>query len=169
MPEPEHPWLAWWRGNRGIEDVPADDILRARTAYYGLVASLDRMTDSILTTLDATGLAEDTLVVYASDHGDRLGERGLWWKHTFFDESVKVPLILAWPGRLPEGERRGQIVALSGVGPTLLEAAGAAALPHASARSFLAVARDGSQPWHGEAFSEYCTDAVPSWTGGMAV
>jgi choline-sulfatase len=168
-PDAEHPWLTWWRRDRGIEQVADDDALRARAAYYGLVASMDRMIGNILATLEAEGLAGDTLVVYASDHGDQLGERGLWWKHTFYEESVKVPLVIAWPGRLPEGERRDGIVELSGLGPTLLEAAGAPALPHARAQSFLGLARDAAHPWHGEAFSEYCTDAVPAWTGGMAV
>ena len=168
-PEQEHPWLGWWRSDRGIEDVTEAEIQRARTAYYGLVASMDRMIGGILDTLDKEGLTENTLIVYASDHGDQLGERGLWWKHTFYDESVKVPLILSWPGRLPEGERRCQIVELSGLGPTLLEAVGAPALANAQSRSFFGLAHDAQHPWAGEAFAEYCTDAVPAWTGGMAV
>lgn len=169
VPEPEHPWLGWWRRDRGIAELPDDAVLRARAAYYGLVASMDRMIGRILAALEAAGLAENTLVVYASDHGDQLGERGLWWKHSFYDESVKVPLILAWPGQLPEGERRDALVELSGLGPTLLDAAGAPALPNAECRNFLPLARDAATPWEGEAFAEYCTDAVPAWTGGMAV
>ena len=165
----EHPWLAWWRESRGIADVSAADAVRARTAYYGLVTALDRTIGRVLAALEAGGLAEDTLVVYASDHGDQIGERGLWWKHTFYDESVKVPLVLAWPGQLPEGERRQQIVNLVDVTATMLDALAAPALPNAQGRSFLAVARDDAAPWLDETFSEYCTDAVPHWTGGMAV
>lgn len=169
VPPEEHPWLGWWRRDRGIDELPEDAVLRARAAYYGLVASMDRMIGRILAALDAAGLAEDTLVVYASDHGDQLGERGLWWKHSFYDESVTVPLILAWPGRLPEGARRGNVVELSGLGPTLLAAAGAPPLPNAQCQGFLGLARDAATPWVDEAFAEYCTDAVPAWTGGMAV
>src|SRR6185437_9967414 len=73
-PADEHPWLAWWRANRGIQHVDPADAMRARTAYYGLVVSMDRMIGRILATLEATGLAQDTLVIYASDHGDHIGE-----------------------------------------------------------------------------------------------
>lgn len=168
-PPREHPWLAWWRANRGIAEVSPADVLRARTAYYGLVASMDRMIGRILAALEATGLARNTLVIYASDHGDHLGERGLWWKHTLYAESVKVPLILAWPDHLPVGERRANVVSLLDLAPTILEALGAPPLPHAAGRSFLSLARNAAAPWPGEAFAEYCTDAVPAWTGGVAV
>jgi choline-sulfatase len=164
-----HPWLTWWRRNRGIETVPEATVMRARTAYYALVARLDALIGRILGTLRANGLDDDTLVVYSTDHGDQLGERGLWWKHTFFDESVKVPLLLAWPGRLPAGERRGQVVGLIDLTPTILEALAAPPLPGAQGRSFLGVARSASAPWLDETVSEYCTDDSPAWTGGMAV
>jgi choline-sulfatase len=165
----EHPWLAWWRSDRGIADVDQASSLRARAAYWGLVTRLDHMIGRILATLDRLGLGENTLVAYTSDHGDQLGERGLWWKHTFYEESVSVPLILSWPGHLPAGARRKQVVNLIDATATILDALGAAPLPHAQGRSFLEVARNAAAPWEDETFSEYCTDAVPAWTGGMAV
>jgi choline-sulfatase len=168
-PGREHPWLAWWRQNRGLDRVRPDAVLRARTAYYGLVTRLDLLIGEILAALESSGLVEDTLVVYSTDHGDQLGERGLFWKHTFYDESVKVPLILAWPGRLPAGERRAQVVNLVDLTATLLDALGAPPLPHGQGRSFLEAARDGRAAWDDETYAEYCTDAVPAWTGGMAV
>jgi choline-sulfatase len=168
-PEPEHPYLRWWRDHTGSLDLPAEAVLRARAAYYGLVTSLDRMIGRILDRLDSLGLADDTLVVYASDHGDQLGERGLWWKQTFYEESVKVPLILSWPGVLPEGEQRGQIVNLMDLGPTMLEALGAPSLPTAQGRSFLQLAKNGATPWSEETFSEYCTDGMAPWAGAEPV
>jgi choline-sulfatase len=165
----EHPWHAWWRENRGVGDVTAEEAKRARTAYYGLTWRMDAMIGEILAALDRNGLSEDTLVVYCSDHGDHVGDRGLWWKHTFFDESLKVPLVMRWPGRLPSGERRTQAVSLIDLGPTVLEALEAPPLPNADGRSFLAVARDMTAPWRDEVFAEYCTDPTPAWTGGMAV
>jgi choline-sulfatase len=143
----EHPWTAWWRGNRAISDVSEEEATRARAAYYAL---------------------NNTLVVYTSDHGDHVGERGLWWKHTLYDESVKVPLVLSWPGHLPNGERRKAVVNLIDLGPTILEALDAPPLPNADGRSFLSVARDAAAPWIDETFSEYCTDPTPDWTGGRA-
>lgn len=169
LPAPDHPWIEWWRRDRGIAETRAADVLRARAAYWGLVTRLDILVGRVLDALARAGLAEDTLVVYTSDHGDQLGERGLWWKHTFYEESVKVPLILRWPGRLPAGGRRAQVVNLIDVSATMLEAMGATALPQAQGLSFLDVARDAAAPWIDETFSEYCTDTVPAWTGGMAV
>ena len=46
---------------------------------------------------------ENTLVVYTSDHGDQVGEHGLWFKQTFYEGSIRVPAVLSWPGVLPEG------------------------------------------------------------------
>lgn len=171
QPEPpadEHPWLAWWRDNRRLADLPPGNVAHARAAYYGLVRRLDIHLGRLLERLDASGLAGETLVVYASDHGDHLGERGLWWKHTFFEESVKVPLILRWPGVLPKGERRDRVVDLLDVAAGLLEAAGAPRLPGADGRSLLPVARDKAAPWTDEVFSEYCVDASQPYAGDRA-
>lgn len=160
----EHPYMTAWRAHTGIADVPEDAVLRARAAYYGLVEEMDAKIGRVLDRLEANGLAENTLVVYVSDHGDQIGERGLWWKQTFYDESAKIPMILSWPGVLPAGERRAQVVNLIDLAATLLDAAGAPALPNADARSFLGIARDGARPWIDETFSEYCTDGMAPWT-----
>jgi choline-sulfatase len=168
-PESEHPWHSWWRDNRGIRDVRPEEAIRACTAYYALTWRMDAMVGEILGALDRSGLAGDTLVVYTSDHGDHVGDRGLWWKHTFYDESLKIPLVMRWPGRLPEGERRNQPVSLIDLASTLLDALAAPPLPNADGRSFLGVAQDARAPWSAEVFAEYCTDATPAWTGGMAV
>jgi choline-sulfatase len=169
VPNDEHPYLRWWREHTGSLHLPDEDVIRARTAYYGLVTSFDRMVGAILDRLESLGLAENTLVVYASDHGDQIGERGLWWKQAFYEESVKVPLIMAWPGVLPEGERRAQIVNLIDLGPTMLDALSAPALPNAQGRSFLEVAKDAATPWLDETFSEYCTDGMAPWAGTQPV
>jgi choline-sulfatase len=165
----EHSWIRWWRENREITATDSADAQRARAAYYALTSRLDGLVGQVIDALDECGLAEDTLVVYTSDHGDHIGDRGLWWKHTLYDESTKIPLIMSWPGHLPEGSRRTSVVSLIDLAPTLLEAVGAPALPNCDGRSFLGLARDPNAPWVEEAFAEYCTDSTPAWTGGMAV
>ena len=100
-----HPHLRAWREACGIEEVTEEEVLRARTAYWALVTRLDHMIGRILGALESAGLAENTLVLYTSDHGEQAGEHGLWWKQTFYEDSVRVPAVLSWPGRLPEGER----------------------------------------------------------------
>lgn len=167
--ETEHPYLSWWRKNRGIAEAHETDVLRARAAYWGLVHRLDGMIGELLSALEEKGILDDTLVVYASDHGDHVGERGLWWKHTFHEESVKIPLVMRLPQVLPASERRSEIVNLVDLSQTMLEAMGGSPLPHADGRSFWSLAKDASAPWVNETYSEYCTDTVPYWTGGRAV
>ncbi|MEP7062511.1 MAG: sulfatase-like hydrolase/transferase [Betaproteobacteria bacterium] len=168
-PQPEHPWERWWRDDRQLRAIDAADTMRARTAYYALVYRLDCLIGEVLATLAEEDLDRDTLVVYTTDHGDQLGERGLWWKHTLFEDSVRVPAIMRWPRRLPAGERRAHVANLIDVAATMIDALGAPPLPHASGRSLLAVAGDATAPWSDETFCENCSDTVPAWTGGRAI
>jgi choline-sulfatase len=167
-PSPPHAWERWWRANRNIADLDSAAIDRARTAYYALVYRLDVLLGQVLQCLADEGLAADTLIVYTTDHGDQLGERGLWWKHTLYEDSIRVPLVLRWPGHLPAGERRAQVVDLLDVSATMAAALGGPALPYGHGRDLLPVARDPRAPWLDEAFSEHCTDTVPAWTGGQS-
>lgn len=159
----EHPWLAAWRTACGVEDVTEAEEIRARTAYYALVMSMDRMIGQILDRLEALGLSENTLVVYASDHGEQIGAHGHWWKHTFYESSVRIPMILRWPAGLPAGQRRAQVVNLVDLTATMLDAMGAPALPDACGVSFLDVARDPDAAWLNQTFSEYCHASRFSW------
>ena len=169
-PEHEHPWLRKWREHTGVSHASPDEVMRARRAYYGLVRQLDRMIGGLLQVLDDAGVTEDTLVVYVSDHGDHIGERGLFWKHTFYEESVNVPLILRWPRKIPAGRRIGTPVEAGGLGNTILSLVGAPELPNSTLRSFAGLLADqqdsdNTQP----VFVEYCTDDIPEWSGGFAV
>ncbi|WP_306119098.1 MULTISPECIES: sulfatase-like hydrolase/transferase [unclassified Roseitalea] len=167
-PSREHPWLAKWRAACGIATLEPADVLRARTAYYGLVARTDALVGQVLAALDRNGLRQNTLIVYTSDHGEQIGERGLWWKNTFYEESAGVPLIVSWPGHLPHNERRGHVVNLIDIGATLIDAAGAPGLPASHGRSLLGIARDPAAPWENVTFSEYVTDTAAAWTGPEA-
>ncbi len=162
--EPEY--LAWWRQQTGMNDMTPAEERRAKAAYYALVETMDREIGKVLARLDALGLNGNTLIVYASDHGDQLGERDLWFKQTFYDQSAKVPLILCWPGALPEGWRRDHVVNLVDLTATLVDAAGHDPLPGADGRSLLDIARNPDAAWRNETFSEYCTDGLKAWTGG---
>ncbi len=158
--EPVHPHLRWWRQHTGLEDVAEEDALRARAAYWGLVTRVDAMLGEIMSALEENGLAENTLVVYTSDHGDMLGEHGLWWKHTFYEESARVPLIVSWPGVVQAGQRCQRVVSALDVTATMLEATDGPALPNACGRSFLDLiaGEDMGGAWEDVAFSEYCSD-----------
>ncbi|HEY3079610.1 MAG TPA: sulfatase-like hydrolase/transferase [Chloroflexota bacterium] len=158
-PEPaSHPHHRAWRRRCGVEEVPEAWVARARAAYYGLVHRLDALIGQILAALRENGLEEDTLILYTSDHGEQIGEHGLWWKQTFYEDSVKVPTILAWPGVLPAGARCDRVVSSLDLNATMLDALGAPRLPASRGRSLLPLLRDPAAPWDDVAFSEYCTD-----------
>ena len=72
-----------------------DDIRTARRAYYGSISYLDRMIGQLLETLDRLGQRENTVIVFTSDHGEMLGERGMWFKKHFYEHSLRIPLIIA--------------------------------------------------------------------------
>ena len=151
-----HPFFRWWRSQCGIESVSDEEVLRARTAYYGLVHRLDVMVGQLLTALVENALDHDTIVCYLSDHGEQLGEHGLWWKHTFYENSVTVPAILSWPGMLPQGVRCPRVASSLDLNTTLLAALGAPPLPRSRGRSLLPVVRGESSAWEDVAASEYC-------------
>ncbi|MBZ8135033.1 choline-sulfatase [Afifella sp. IM 167] len=85
----------------GVE-FAAEDIRRARRAYYGSISYIDDKLGQLLFALEEAGLAENTAIVFTSDHGEMLGERGMWFKKHFFEPSVRVPLLIAAPGKSPK-------------------------------------------------------------------
>ena len=104
------------------EPVSDAQVRNARHAYYGAISFCDAQLGRLLDALDATGLG-DTVVIFLGDHGEMLGERGLWYKMTFFEGAARVPLVVAAPGRFAPG-RVPASVSLVDVLPTLLELAG---------------------------------------------
>ncbi|WP_129664028.1 sulfatase-like hydrolase/transferase [Phytoactinopolyspora endophytica] len=158
---PSHPHHRSWREQTDITEVSAEEQHRARIAYYAMTYRLDVMVGEVLDALERQGLAENTLVIYTSDHGEHLGERGLWWKQTFYDESAKIPCLVSWPGRITAGTTHDHVAGGVDLTATLLDAAGASPLPNADGRSFLDVVTGtpgAREAWADEAYSEYCTD-----------
>jgi choline-sulfatase len=160
-----HPFEKWWREWGGTESVAADDIRRARIAYWALVASMDRMIGRILEALDRNGLAENTMVLYMSDHGDMAGERDLWMKRCYYEDSVKVPAILSWPGVVSKGTVCDRVLSSLDFNATMLDAIGAPPLPGSHGRSVLNLLRNSDTDWDDIALSEYCV--YEGWTTRM--
>jgi choline-sulfatase len=115
-----------------IERTPVTEqqVRDARHAYYGAISYVDEQIGTLLQTLEQTGQADDTIIIFTSDHGDMLGERGLWYKMTFFEPATRVPLIVHAPQRF-NAHRVAASVSLIDVLPTLLDLthAGSAASP----------------------------------------
>ncbi|MDE0230412.1 MAG: sulfatase-like hydrolase/transferase, partial [Spirochaetaceae bacterium] len=131
-------------------------VRRARAAYYGLVSYADDKLRQILDVLDECGLADDTVVIHTSDHGEMLGEHGLWRKMSFYEQSARVPLQVRWPGRAAAGHRVAECVSLVDVSATIAAAAGAASSAAPMDGRSLAGLLAGPDPeWRDEAFAEH--------------
>jgi arylsulfatase A-like enzyme len=102
-----------------------EDVLSLLAVYYGMVKFVDDGLAQILDALDRLGLAENTIVVFCSDHGDFMGEHGMQCKGgAFYDCLTHVPLVVSWPGQLPAGLRDSSMVNLVDLVPTLLHLQG---------------------------------------------
>lgn len=142
------------------DDKPTpEQITRARRAYYGAIAYVDDQFAAILQTLRDTGQADNTIVVVVSDHGESLGERGLWYKMNFYEGGSRVPLIVHAPNTFTH-RRVAASVSLVDVLPTLLELCGIALPGDAvfSGRSLVAHMR--GQGARDEVFGEYLAEGA---------
>ena len=124
-----HPAVRRWFENRRITEVDPVIEHRARAAYYGLVELMDQYLGRIYDTVAETLGLENTLFIYASDHGDMAGEHGLFWKSNHYEGSVRVPAIWSMPSYLPEGTRLSELTSLLDLAPTLINLADAPDLP----------------------------------------
>jgi choline-sulfatase len=100
--------------------VTEADIRSARHGYYANISYVDSLVGQLLDTLDKTGMLENTVVVFTSDHGDFLGERGLWYKMSYLEPSAHVPFIVWNPSRF-KARRVTEPVTLADILPTLTE------------------------------------------------
>ncbi len=109
-------------GERAPQGLTPEILRRFRAHYYGFITQLDTQIGRLLNGLDALGLANNTIVVFLSDHGDMMGEHGLMYKGTMYDGSARVPMMVRWPGVAPRHEER--LITHADVVPTLLKAVG---------------------------------------------
>jgi choline-sulfatase len=123
--EEQHPQIKNVRRYFDCDDIPEEQVRIARAAYYGLVEFADEQIGILLDALQANGLADDTIVIYIADHGESLGQHGLWYKCTFYEPSARIPLIVRWPGTVQAGSRYRRVTSLLDVVSTMLEVAGA--------------------------------------------
>lgn len=144
-PKEDHPAIATWRAAGGTASISEGAISKSRAAYYGLVSVVDRLFGQIEA---ASGPDDNTVTIYASDHGECLGERGLWWKSVLYDESAKVPLIIRGPG-FGAGRTDTRVTSLMDLSATILALAGAS-LPEHTGYDLR-----NSDDWPDTVYSEY--------------
>jgi len=133
--------------------ISAARIRRAQAAYFGMITELDRQVGVLVDELEKTGQRDRTLIVYTSDHGEMLGENGLWFKNVLLENAARVPLIMSGAG-LPRGKVVKTPVMHVDAVATMLERAGLAPDPKLRGHSLtgLAEGRLGTHP--GVAYSE---------------
>lgn len=106
-------------------NAPADADRSDLAGYYAHITALDRCLARLLRALDEKGLSENTLVVFTSDHGDMIHSQGEMYKSKPWIESVNIPLIMRWPGKIPAGRVSGAPIGIVDFMPTLLSLCGA--------------------------------------------
>ncbi len=149
-----------WGELRAYSDIPQEGALDEAKAlelihgYYAALSYTDAQIGKVLDGLDRQGLAENTIVVVWGDHGWKLGDHGMWCKHTNFELDARVPLIVRAPGK-KAGAASDGLVEFVDIYPTLAELAGLSAPADLEGASFAPLLDDPSRPWKAAAFTQY--------------
>jgi arylsulfatase A-like enzyme len=161
----------WFKGGHGLKwpEMNARDHRLCRAAYWAMCDLIDAQFARVLSALDRTGQRDNTVVIFTSDHGEMLGDHGLYVKGpAMYDAAVRVPLIIRWPGHIAAGQSIGGMVELADLVPTLLDAAGLQTPPGVQGLSFWPSLTDGHTPPRTDAYCEYY-DGNPEGSFGTMI
>lgn len=155
LPEPEeiteeyrnsiHPAIQDWYKNRGVTDISVEDVKRVRAAYYGMVTHIDNLVGKIMNKIKDTLGLDNTIIVYGSDHGDNIGEHGLFWKTNFYEGSSRIPLIFSWKDVFAKNTKINGLTSLLDLAPTFIDIANGSSLPHMNGESLLENLKTGKE------------------------
>jgi choline-sulfatase len=136
--------------------VPDETVRKGRELYYGLTDWADNEIGKVLAALrQHPEIAENTVIIYSSDHGENMGEHGMWWKGCMYDASSKVPLVISWPKRWKGAQRRGGASSHVDLVQTIAEIAGGHTPDDWNGQSMLHWMDRPHAPWKDFAVSEY--------------
>ncbi len=154
------------RFKRVATPIPEERIRRARAGYYGMITEMDEYIGQLWDALEETGQLGNTVFIYTSDHGEALGDHGLWYKNNLYDDADRVPLVIAGVG-LPKGETINAPVAHVDLVATLLDWAGADGADELRGQTMLPMieGRSGSAP----AFAYSESHSEGNTTGGFVI
>jgi choline-sulfatase len=158
QPVSTHPALSRKRVEPGV-DVSEREIRRAIAAYYGMIETVDDYVGDMMAALRRVGEdLDDWIVVYTTDHGEMLGEHGVWEKQKFYEASARVPLIIRWPKRIPGGRVVNENVNLCDLFATLCDLAGVAPPGGLDSRSLVPLMDGDASDWDNETISQFGTE-----------
>jgi len=161
-----HPFDQWLQIHHMADQYsPTEaDIRNTRHAFYGMISYFDSKVGGLVAELERLGLADNTVVLVTSDHGEMMGEHGMWFKRTYFEGSTRVPLLFAGPSLAPGGRRVANPVSLVDLFPTFLELSGLDGWrdieKQVDGDSLCGLLRGESRPWKDHALSEYYSEGV---------
>jgi len=144
------------------EGVPDEIVRKGRELYYGLTQWVDEEIGKVLDCLGDSEVAENTVVIYTTDHGENMGEHGLWWKNCLYEHASRVPLIVSWPARWKGGQRRTQACSLVDVVQTIAKLGGADVPADWNGDSMIKWLDDAGTEWKDLAISEYYAHNIAS-------
>lgn len=140
--------ISAYGGNAGypFDKMTARDHRLLRAAYWAMCDLIDDQIGRLLNALQHSGQLERTMVIFMSDHGEMLGDHGIYLKGPYFYEpAIHIPLIISWPGRITGGRRIESLVELVDLAPTLLEAAHLSVPPAMQGRSLWPILSNSHQ------------------------
>lgn len=136
-------------------DFTAEQIKRARRAYYGAVSYVDDCIGQLIDVLKKCGMEDNTQIIFSGDHGDMLGERGLWYKMSYFENSVRVPLLFSYP-KMFKPHHVSENVSTMDIMPTLVDLVGSKLIPSLPIDGLSMVPHlYGGSDGHDTVFAEY--------------
>ena len=155
----EHPAMRQTRIQRCCDvDIPVERHQHDRAAYFAMITELDGNLGRLLDMLEETGQLESTVVIFTSDHGDMMGEHGMYYKYTPYDAAARVPLIIAGPG-FAAGAVVDTPVSLVDVHATIMDLAGAGSVENCRGHSLLPLVA-GDESNHPFVYIEHNTERL---------
>ncbi len=141
------------------QTMPEDAIRRARRAYFGACSYIDSNIGKLVKTLGECGLADNTVIVFSGDHGDMLGERGLWYKMHWFEAAARVPMVIHAPGRFAAHKVPSSVSTIDLL-PTFVELAGGSLDTSLSLDGRSLLPHLQGLPGHDEVIGEYMAEGT---------
>ncbi len=141
--------------------ITPDQAKECILAYYAAISFVDAQIGRLLDALDALGLTDNTIVVFWSDHGYHLGEHGLWFKQSCFEESAKCPLIISAPGISTSGQLCTRTVELLDIYPTLADLTGLKPPDSLEGKSLLPLLKNPAAEWNYPAYTQVQRGYIP--------
>jgi choline-sulfatase len=143
------------RNDRKLEHLSPELVQLARESYYAKVEWMDSVMGTVIETMRKSPLYENTVIIYMSDHGENMGEHGMWWKNTLYDTGSRVPLIISYPKKWKGGQIRSGAAGVVDLVQTIAEMAGAKTPKDWDGNSMLTWMNNPGTAWKDLAVTEY--------------